>query len=94
MTAAKVLAGTASLRVPYIFAAVFKLYSAKAAQKVVATRDDYLAALEVPHGGPTGFLSNVIISALKLGGPLPKLTVVECGGCFWLEKGMTTISLI
>ena len=88
MAAAKTLAGTADCRVPYIFAAVFKMYSLNSARKIVSSRNDYLATLEAPDGTSTGFRDNVITSKLRLDGPLSSIIPAECGNCFWILKGM------
>lgn len=88
MAATKLSAGKSTFRIPYIFAAVFKLYSSNTSEHTPSTKAQYLSVLEMPMETPHGFRPDVTVtSPLKLGTFLERISAAECNGLFWAEKG-------
>ena len=87
MATVKSLAGKNAFRIPYIYAAIFKMYSSNTAEKVAQTKAQYLSTLEAPMEKPPRFRADVITSPLKLGSFLKNIAPAECGNLFWGAKG-------
>ena len=87
MAAAKSLAGKDAFRIPYLFAAIFKLYSTNTAMKAPQTKAQYLITLEIRKDEPHGFRADVVTSPLRLGSFLRSIAAANSGDLFWGQKG-------